>query len=94
MDVGSAKANGREPESGLGRVFNFKLGCYVYNCMAFTSTAESRVQNRFRNVSLDLSSVDVGSGGYYISFTRVGFLQHATIFARKKLYMIGPSLPT
>ncbi len=24
---GSAKANGREPKTGLGRVFNYKLGC-------------------------------------------------------------------
>jgi len=26
--AGSAKANGREPKSGLGRVFNFKLGSF------------------------------------------------------------------
>ncbi len=25
---GSAKANGREPKTGLGRVFNYMLGCY------------------------------------------------------------------
>jgi len=25
---GSAKANGREPKTGLGRVFNFKSGCF------------------------------------------------------------------
>jgi hypothetical protein len=25
---GSAKANGREPKTSLGRVFNFKLGCF------------------------------------------------------------------
>ncbi len=25
--AGSAKANGREPKTGLGRVFNIKLGC-------------------------------------------------------------------
>jgi hypothetical protein len=24
----SAKASGREPRTGLGRVFNYKLGCY------------------------------------------------------------------
>ncbi len=28
--MGSAKANGREPKSCLGRVFNFKLGPFVY----------------------------------------------------------------
>jgi hypothetical protein len=26
-ETGSAKANGREPKTGLGRVLNFKLGC-------------------------------------------------------------------
>jgi hypothetical protein len=26
--AGSAKANGREPKTGLGRVYNYKLGCY------------------------------------------------------------------
>ncbi len=26
-DAGSAKAYGREPKTGLGRVFNYKLGC-------------------------------------------------------------------
>jgi len=25
---GRAKANGREPKTGLSRVFNYKLGCY------------------------------------------------------------------
>jgi hypothetical protein len=25
---GSAKANGREPKTDLGQVFNFKLGCF------------------------------------------------------------------
>ncbi len=28
VSAGSAKANGREPKTGLGRVFNYKLGCY------------------------------------------------------------------
>jgi hypothetical protein len=26
--AGSAKANRREPKTGLGRVFNYKLDCY------------------------------------------------------------------
>jgi hypothetical protein len=26
--AGSAKASGREPKTGLGRVFNYKLGCF------------------------------------------------------------------
>jgi hypothetical protein len=37
--AGSTKANGREPKSCLGQVFNFKLGrfCYEWNCMTYTS---------------------------------------------------------
>jgi len=31
---GSLKANGREPESCFGRVFNFKLGCFT-KCVQF-----------------------------------------------------------
>jgi hypothetical protein len=30
--AGNTKANGREPKSCLGRVFNFKLGCFCYEC--------------------------------------------------------------
>jgi hypothetical protein len=26
--VGSAKSSGREPKTGFGRVFNYKLGCF------------------------------------------------------------------
>ncbi len=29
INLGSAKANGREPPSCMGRVFNFKQGCFV-----------------------------------------------------------------
>ncbi len=32
---GSAKANGREPKSCLGRVFNFKLGPFVMYVIAW-----------------------------------------------------------
>ncbi len=28
VTLGSAKANGKEPKTGMGRVFNFKLGCF------------------------------------------------------------------
>ncbi len=28
VEAGSAISNGREPKSCLGRVFNFKLGCF------------------------------------------------------------------
>ncbi len=45
--VGSAKANGRDPNSCLGRVFNFKLGCFT-KCaqfMAYTNTTDFRLEN-------------------------------------------------
>jgi hypothetical protein len=44
---GSAKANGREPKSCLGRVFNFKFGCFYYecNCMVKTNTPTFKVEN-------------------------------------------------
>ncbi len=43
--VGSVKANGREPKSCLGRVFNIKLGCFTkcVQFMAYTNTTESRL---------------------------------------------------
>jgi hypothetical protein len=57
--AGSAKANGREPKSCLGRVFNFKLDCFVvYNCMAYIQVLPSlqwKTRPRFRPVSLSLS---------------------------------------
>jgi hypothetical protein len=28
IEAGSEKANGREPKTCLGRVFNYKLGCF------------------------------------------------------------------
>jgi hypothetical protein len=34
-ESGSAKANGREPKSCLGRVFNFKLGPLVMYAIAW-----------------------------------------------------------
>ncbi len=41
------KANGRKPKSNLGRVFNFKLGCFTKRVqyMAYANTAESRLEN-------------------------------------------------
>ena len=35
LEAGSAKANGREPKSCLGRVFNFKLGHFVLYAIAW-----------------------------------------------------------
>jgi hypothetical protein len=52
--AGSTKANGREPKSCLVEIFNFKLGCFCYecNCMAYTSTLTSRVGNLDQNPML------------------------------------------
>jgi hypothetical protein len=46
--MGSAKANGREPKTGLGRFFNFKLGCFDDVCVLIYA-------HRFSPVSLSLS---------------------------------------
>jgi hypothetical protein len=55
----SAKANGREPKSRLGRVFNFKLGCFVVRTIAWPIQVQPSLQwktrPRFRPVSLSLS---------------------------------------
>ncbi len=32
LNVGSVKANGGEPKSCFGQVFNFKLGCFCCEC--------------------------------------------------------------
>ncbi len=59
LALGSAKANGREPKSCLGRVFNFKLGCFVMCVIAWPTQAqlslELKTWPRFRPVSLSLS---------------------------------------
>ncbi len=58
IEVGCAKANGREPTSYLGRVFNFKLGLFVMHAIAWYIEAhpslELKTQPRFRPVSLNL----------------------------------------
>jgi len=54
--VGSAKANGREPKSCLGRVFNSKLGhtaMLCRKCMAWQA-ATSRVENSAQGSSCQL----------------------------------------
>jgi hypothetical protein len=57
--TGSTKANGREPKSCLGRVFNFKLGCFVMCTIAWPIQArlslELKTRPRFHPVSLILS---------------------------------------
>jgi hypothetical protein len=56
---GSAKANGREPKSCLGWVFNFKLGYFVMHAITRHIQAcpilELKTQPRFCLVSLSLS---------------------------------------
>ncbi len=59
--LGSVKANGREPKSSLGWVFNFKLGHFVMHTMARHIQArlsiELKTQPRFCSVSLSLTMV-------------------------------------
>jgi hypothetical protein len=45
--TGSAKANGREPKTCLGRVFNYKLGCFedVYETHVCGHMLRSVVEN-------------------------------------------------
>jgi hypothetical protein len=56
---GSAKANGREPKSCSGRIFNFKLGCFVMCTIArpiqVQLSLEWKTQSSFCPVSLSLS---------------------------------------
>jgi hypothetical protein len=35
LEDGNTEANGREPKSCFGRVFNFKLGCFVMCTIAW-----------------------------------------------------------
>jgi hypothetical protein len=53
----STKANGKQPESCLGRVYNFQLGCFCYECigMAYTNTPTSSVENLAQVLSCYLS---------------------------------------
>ncbi len=46
VDVGSAKANKREPKSCMCQVFHFKLRCFghKYNGMAYACTTTSRCE--------------------------------------------------
>jgi hypothetical protein len=63
-EAGNAKANGREPKSCSGRVFNLKLDrfCHGGNCVARTSTPPSRVEN-----SAQVSSCQLGCGLFCLS---------------------------
>jgi hypothetical protein len=58
LQLGSAKANGREPKMCMGRVFNFKLGSFVMYAIARHTQArlslELITQPRFHPVSLSL----------------------------------------
>ncbi len=54
----SAEANGKEPESCLDKVFNFKLGCFDISVVAWHTQERPRLelktQPRFCPVSLSL----------------------------------------
>jgi hypothetical protein len=58
--AGSMKANGREPKSCLGQVFNLKLGCFVMCTIAWSIQVQPSLQwktrHRFCPVSLSLST--------------------------------------
>ncbi len=49
--MGSVKANGREPKTCLGRVFNYKLGCfddvYLFNYVDIRPHLSLKTQPRF-----------------------------------------------
>jgi hypothetical protein len=57
--VGSAKANRREPKTSLGRVFNYKFGCFGdVHGLIYVDTRPHltlKTRPRFRPVSLSLS---------------------------------------
>ncbi len=59
IKTGSSKANGRKPRSCLGRVFNFKLGCFTKSIqfMACTNTDQSRHENSAQGLSCKLKFV-------------------------------------
>ncbi len=67
---GSAKANGREPETCLGRVFNYKLGCfndvhvliYVYACPYL----QLKTRPRLSPVSYSLSMRQIQNIGVHL----------------------------
>jgi hypothetical protein len=45
VEPGSAKTSGREPKTGLGRVFNYMLGCDDDVHVVFRCTPMSIVEN-------------------------------------------------
>ncbi len=53
----SAKADGREPKTGLGQVFNYKLGCYDdVHAIMYTETPFRKINQRSKKVFEQLSS--------------------------------------
>ncbi len=74
--TGSAKTNGREPKTCLGRVFNYKLGCFedVHETHVCGHTPTSIVENSAQVSSFYLkfvhdNSENFPSGLYYKSLT-------------------------
>jgi hypothetical protein len=57
--LGSIKANGREPKTGFGRVFNSKLGCFDdVRVLVYADACPHlllKTRSRFSPVSLSLS---------------------------------------
>ncbi len=68
VELWSAKANGRERKSCLGRVFNFKLGCFVMCTITWLIQArpslELKTWPRFPPVSISLS-MEYKKGKYH-----------------------------
>ncbi len=68
--AGSAKANMREPKTGLGQVFNFKLGCFDDEHVLIYADASPHLQlktlPRFCPVSLILSMATAFASGKYL----------------------------
>jgi hypothetical protein len=75
VSTGSAKANGKEPKTGLDRVFNFKLGCFDDVHVLIYADARPHLQlktrPRFSPVSLSLSMVSDEDASAYPSLQAV-----------------------
>jgi hypothetical protein len=62
LNSGSVKAKGREPKTGLDRVFNIKLGCFDDVCVLIYADARPhlylKTRPRFSPVSFSLSMLN------------------------------------
>ncbi len=68
---GSVKANRREPKTGLGQVFNFRLGCFDDVSVLIYADTHPRLQlktrTRFSPLSLSLSMTKLHQRKYSLS---------------------------